>query len=77
MAARTVTLPCEVGDEVWGVRYFNHKPFIHKAKVREMYFTEGMRLCIVTKNAGRGEWMKGVFPTKEAAEAYVEGLTNA
>ena len=77
MAERTVTLPCEVGDEVYAIRIFGRKPRVCKTRVREMYFTEGMRLCIVTKNAGRGEWMKGVFPTQEAAEAYVEGLQNA
>ena len=73
MAECVVTLPCKVGDEVWGVRIFRGKPHIHRAKVTEMYFSEGMRLCIVAKNAGRGEWGKRIFPSYEAAVAALEG----
>lgn len=72
MAEYTVTLPCLVGDEVWGIRIFGGKPHIHRGKVKEMYFSDDMRLCIATKNAGRGEWGKIIFPSYEAAVAAVE-----
>lgn len=73
MSQCTITLPCQVGDEVWGFRYYKGKFLIKRGYVTEMYFTEGMRLCICVKNVTRGEWGKNIFPSYEAALAAQNG----
>lgn len=74
---RHIIVPCKVGDMVWGIR--THKAGTEsKAKpvllpVHEMYFIEGMRLCIVLKGCCRGEWGKAVFGNEEDAWAVIYG----
>ena len=72
---RSQIIPCEIGDEVYAIRRFSGTVRIQKGKVSEMYFIEGMRLCIVVKNIARGEWGKTVFPSREEAQkAITEGV---
>lgn len=74
---RTMTLPCEVGDMMWGIRTYGGK-YVKKnknaeqARVTEMYFSEGMRLCIVLKGVCRGEYGVAVFGSREEAEAALK-----
>lgn len=77
MGQCTITLHCKVGDEVFGIRIYKGAKVIRPGIVTEIYFTEGMRCCIVVKGVCRGVWEKNVFPTHEAAEAYLEGGKNA
>lgn len=71
-----VTIPCSIGDEAYAIdNTFGHQR-IRQGKVSEMFFVEGMRLCIVVKNICRGEWGKKVFPTFEEAEKYLRGDTR-
>lgn len=67
-SGKWIYVPCEVGDEVFVIRKFGGKNKILKGKVSEMYFSDGMRLCIVVKGCTRGEWRKTIFPTYEEAE---------
>lgn len=69
----TVTLPCKIGDTVWAIRRYRNIRTYKQGKVSEMYFIDGMRLCIAVKNVGRGEWGKDVFATKEDAEKPPRG----
>ena len=74
---KMVQLPCEVGDVMWGIRTYGGK-YVQKkkrpecAKVTEMYFGEGMRLCIVLKGLCRGEYGVTVFGSREEAEAALK-----
>ena len=77
MGQCTVTLPCKMGDIAWGIRKYKGCQRINSGIVNQMYFGEDMRLCISVKNVTMGEWGKKIFPTKEAAEAYLGGGKNA
>ena len=74
---KMMRLPCEVGDMMWGIRTYGGK-YVQKkkrpecAKVTEMYFGEGMRLCIVLKGLCRGEYGVTVFGSREEAEAALK-----
>lgn len=66
-------IPCKIGDEVWAFRNCVGTKIIRKAHVSEMYFVgEEMKLCIVAKGVGRGEWMKTVFPSYEEAQKRLD-----
>ena len=65
---KLIYVPCIVGDEVFAIRKIRGQKKILKGKVSEMYFIDGMRLCIVVKGCTRGEWRKAIFPTYEEAE---------
>ena len=68
----TSLLPCKIGDNVWTIRSYGRMKTPKCGVVSEMYFIEGMRLCIVVKNVARGEWGKMVFATYEEAMAQIE-----
>lgn len=70
----TVTLPCRIGDKVWGIRRHGGNRVVHPGFVSEMYFIEGMKLVVAVKHVCRGEWGKMVFPTYEEAKAALERL---
>lgn len=77
MAKMTVDLPCKLGDEVWAIkRCFDVYNRPYKTVVKEMYFADDMRLCIVAKGICRGEWGKAVFATQEEAIAEIERRKN-
>lgn len=65
-------IPCEIGDTVYAIRNFSGTLKVRKGTVSEMYFIEGMRLCIVVKNVTRGEWGKTIFPSQEEALKAIE-----
>ena len=64
-----VSVPCRMGDEVWGLKKYRSRLIPEEGVVYQMYFGDDMRLCICVKNVCRGEWGKNVFATKEEAEA--------
>lgn len=67
-----VELPCKIGDWVWMVRRYCSVVRPTHGKVREMYFTNDMKLRIVVKSIGQGEWGKQVFATEEEALASIK-----
>ena len=67
--ARNQNYPCRIGQDMWCIRNFKGVQHPTKGEVSEMYFTAQMKLMIVVKCVGRGEYGKTVFPTKEEAEA--------
>lgn len=69
-------IPCKIGDTVWAIRNYKGVKQVLKGRVSEMYFIEGMRLCIVAKNISRGEWGKVIFPTLEEAEKALRRRAN-
>lgn len=69
---RLVVLPCKIGDEVWGVRSYHGVKHPQQGRVRDMFFTQDMRLMIVVKHICHGTWGKTVFATKEEAEAALK-----
>ena len=66
-----VEIPCKIGDEVWGIKKFNHGTKVVKGTVYQMYIVEDMKLSIVVKGVGCGEWGSNIFATKEEAEAKI------
>lgn len=64
---REIKLPCQIGDWVWIVRNYRGviKP-VH-GRVREMFFTNDMKLRIAVRNIGQGEWGRDIFETYEEA----------
>lgn len=67
-------LPCEIGGKVWIKRDYSGKVKACEGTVSEMYFIDNMRLTIVVKGLGRGEWNKRVFPTQEECERAINEL---
>lgn len=65
-------IPCKIGDSVFAIRNYRGTKQILAGKVSEMYFIDGMRLCIVAKNISRGEWGKVIFPSFEEAIKALE-----
>lgn len=65
--SKEITLPCQIGDEVWGIRAYKGAKHPQCGRVSEMFFAEDMRLMIVVKHICRGEWGKEVFATREDA----------
>lgn len=69
---REITLPCQIGDEVWGIRAYKGAKHAQCGRVSEMFFTEDMRLMIAIKHICRGEWGKNIFATRQEAIATLE-----
>jgi hypothetical protein len=67
-----VTLPCKIGDQVWGIRRHGGNKVAQPGLVSEMYFIEDMKLVIAIKHICRGTWGKNIFPTYEAAQAALD-----
>ena len=66
-------LPCKIGDTAYAIKTNYHSKRVHSGKVSEMYYVgEEMKLCIVVKSVGRGEWGKDVFGTYEEAERSLQ-----
>ena len=74
---RLITLPCKIGDTVYGIRRFHGDRIVKAGTVSEMYFSQNMKLVIVIKNLCRGFWGENIFGTKEEAEAALKGAENA
>lgn len=79
MAEKIVTtLPCRIGDTVFGVRPHNNGRFLVTSGVvyHMEYIGREMALSISLKNWCRGEWGKTIFGTKEEAEAEAKRRMN-
>ena len=70
----TITLPCRLGDKVWGISKRGGNLSIAHGFVNEMYFVDDMKLAITIKGVCKGEWGKRIFPTYEEAKAAVDRL---
>ena len=68
----TNKLPCKIGDTVWCIRDFHGTLIPKQGRVSEMFYLDDMRLCIVVKNIGGGEWGKRIFATQEEAKRKIE-----
>lgn len=65
--------PCKIGDTAYAIKTNYHSKRVHSGKVSEMYYVgEEMKLCIVVKSVGRGQWGKDVFGTYEEAERSLQ-----
>lgn len=69
-------IPCKIGDTVYAIRNYHSAKKIVSGKVSEMYFIDGMRLCIVVRGVCRGQWGKTVFATQEEAERSQKDYIN-
>ena len=67
-----VTLPCKIGDEVWGIRKHWKHDIVMPGIVSEMYYLDDMSLAILVHGVCRGQWGTAVFPTYEAAQAAIK-----
>lgn len=76
MEKNRVEIPCKIGDEVWGIKKFNHGVKVCKGTVYQMYIIEDMKLSIVVKGVGCGEWGRNIFATKEEAEEKIRKLQD-
>ncbi len=70
----TVTLPCRLGDHVWGISNRGGNLMVVSGIVNEMYFVDDMKLVIAIRYVCKGEWGKRIFPTYEEAKAALERL---
>ena len=74
--SRFVELPCKIGDTVWCIRNFHGHKHPQMGIVSEMHFTREMKLHIVVKYVGCGQWGEKIFATREAAEAAINNKEN-
>ena len=65
-------VPLKIGDVAWAIRNYNGVRRAQKGFVREMFYTQDMRLCIAVDRVARGEFGKKIFRTQEEAEAAIE-----
>ncbi len=61
--------PLRIGQDAWCIRDYKGVKKPQKSEVSEMYFNRQMKLIIVVKYVGRGEYGKTVFCTEEEANA--------
>lgn len=59
-------LPCNIGDEMWGIRNYKGMCQPKKGVVSEMFYTEDMELVIVLKHICRGVYGEKIFRSYEA-----------
>ena len=77
---KLITLPCKIGDTVYGVTRFPSEgderfrvlSEIRCGVVSEMYFTSQNRLQILIENVCCGYWGENIFGTMEEAEAALK-----
>ena len=70
---RLTVLPCRIGDDVYGIRMYNHDGArVKEGTVHNMHFGDDMRLCIAVKNVCTGEWGRNIFGSREEAEKAME-----
>ena len=69
--------PCKIGDKVWIIRNYHSTPIPQMGYVSEILFVptdckkSDLKIHIVVKYVGRGEWGKNIFATKEDAEMAI------
>ena len=69
---RLITLPCKIGDTVYGIRRYKDR-IVKSGIVSEMFYSQDGELIIAIKNVCRGCWGKQIFRTLEEAEAALKG----
>lgn len=69
---RLITLPCKIGDTVYGIRRYKGR-IVKSGTVSEMFCNQYGELIIAIKNVCRGCWGKQIFATHEEAEAALKG----
>lgn len=69
---RLITLPCKIGDTVYGIRRYQDR-IVKAGTVSEMFYNRDGELIIAIKNVCRGCWGKQIFGTREEAEAALKG----
>ena len=74
----TVTIPCRIGDEAWGIKPLsNGKSTVCKGVITGIYFDNDMHLCAAMKGQCKGEIGKKVFFTMmDAARAIPEDASR-
>ena len=70
---RMITLPCKIGDTVYGIRRYQDR-IVKSGTVSEMFYNQNMELIITIKNVCRGCWGENIFGTREEAEAALKGV---
>ena len=73
---RLITLPCKIGDTVYGIRRYQDR-IVKAGTVSEMFCNRDGELIIAIKNVCRGCWGRQIFGTREEAEAALKGAENA
>ena len=68
---RLITLPCKIGDTVYGIRRYQDR-IVKAGTVSEMFYNRDGELIIAIKNVCRGCWGKQIFGTREEAEAALK-----
>lgn len=67
-----VSLPCKIGDTVWGIRRFmGGTKRALKGKVSQMFYLPDMSLSITANGICSGKWGEKIFATKEEAEEMI------
>ena len=69
---KTVEIPCQIGDVVYGVKNTRGAYIAERGIVSEMYFVpcgDGMKLQILLKYICRGSFGESIFLTREECEA--------
>ena len=69
---RLITLPCKIGDTVYGIRRWHGTKIAKAGTVSEMFYTQEGKLMIVVKYVCRGHWGEKIFRTLEGAEAALK-----
>ena len=62
---------------MWTIRTFHGEMRAMSGPVREMYYTDDMRLCIVVHHLKRGFWNDTIFATEQEAENRIKALKEA
>ena len=68
---RLITLPCKIGDTVYGIRRYQDR-IVKAGTVSEMFYNRDGELIIAIKNVCRGCWGRQIFETREEAEAALK-----
>lgn len=68
---KLITLPCKIGDTVYGIRRYKDR-IVKSGTVSEMFYNQDGELIIAIKNVCRGCWGKQIFATREEAEAALK-----
>ena len=72
---RLITLPCKIGDTVYGIRRYQDR-IVKAGTVSEMFYNRDGELIIAIKNVCRGCWGRQIFGTYEEAEAALKGAEH-
>lgn len=73
---RLISLPCKIGDTVYGIRRWHGTKIAKAGTVSEMFYTQEGKLMIVVKYVCRGHWGEKIFATLEEAEAALKGAVD-